>query len=144
MNSEQLNELVMAALDDGKAQDIVKLDVRDLTAVTDYMIVASGTSNRWAMPTRSGGMNTRKPLAAASPSPRQTLTIASTGSSNTLASLVLVIHHEVMQLVGKLVDAGAWRRPRRAAAVGGREERLARPSADAAECRLALFTRKLS
>ena len=46
MNSEQLNELVMAALDDGKAQDIVKLDVRDLTAVTDYMIVASGTSNR--------------------------------------------------------------------------------------------------
>jgi len=46
MNSEELSELVMATLDDGKAHDIVKLDVRDLTTVTDYMIVASGTSNR--------------------------------------------------------------------------------------------------
>jgi ribosome-associated protein len=46
MNSEELSALVIAALDDGKAQDIVKLDVRDLTTVTDYMIVASGTSNR--------------------------------------------------------------------------------------------------
>jgi len=46
MNSEELSVLVIAALDDGKAQDIVKLDVRDLTTVTDYMIVASGTSNR--------------------------------------------------------------------------------------------------
>lgn len=46
MNSEQLSELVMDALDDVKAQDIVRLDVRDMTTVTDYMIVASGTSNR--------------------------------------------------------------------------------------------------
>jgi ribosome-associated protein len=46
MNSEQLTELVVAALDDVKAQDIVKLDVRDMTTVTDYMVVASGTSNR--------------------------------------------------------------------------------------------------
>jgi ribosome-associated protein len=46
MNSEQLTELVVDALDDVKAQDIVKLDVRDLTTVTDYMVVASGTSNR--------------------------------------------------------------------------------------------------
>ena len=46
MNSEKLSELVIATLDDGKAQNIVKLDVRDLTTVTDYMIVASGTSNR--------------------------------------------------------------------------------------------------
>ena len=37
---------VVAALDDVKAKDIVRLDVRDATTVTDYMVVASGTSNR--------------------------------------------------------------------------------------------------
>jgi ribosome-associated protein len=46
MNSEQLSELVVEALDDIKAQDIVRLDVRDMTTVTDYMIIASGTSTR--------------------------------------------------------------------------------------------------
>jgi ribosome-associated protein len=46
MNSEQLCALIIDALDDVKAQDIIKLDVRDMTTVTDYMIVASGTSNR--------------------------------------------------------------------------------------------------
>ena len=46
MNSEQLSELVVDALEDLKGKDIVKLDVRDLTTVTDYMVVASGTSNR--------------------------------------------------------------------------------------------------
>ena len=46
MNSKQLGEMVVDALDDIKAQDIVKLDVRGLTTVTDYMIVASGTSKR--------------------------------------------------------------------------------------------------
>jgi len=46
MNSVQLSEFIVNALDDGKAQDIVKLDVRGMTSVTDFMIVASGTSNR--------------------------------------------------------------------------------------------------
>jgi len=46
MNSEQLCDLVIEALEEVKAKDIVKLDVRELTTVTDYMIVASGTSNR--------------------------------------------------------------------------------------------------
>jgi len=46
MNSEQLCDLIVDALEDVKARDIVKLDVRNLTTVTDYMIVASGTSNR--------------------------------------------------------------------------------------------------
>ena len=46
MNSEQLSDLVVNALDDIRGQDIVKLDVRDMTTVTDYMVVASGTSSR--------------------------------------------------------------------------------------------------
>ena len=46
MNSEELSELVVEALEELKGNDIVRLDVRDLTTVTDYMVVASGTSNR--------------------------------------------------------------------------------------------------
>lgn len=46
MNSKQLSDLVVNALEEVKAKNIVKLDVRNLTTVTDYMIVASGTSNR--------------------------------------------------------------------------------------------------
>ena len=46
MNSKELSELVVDALEEVKARDIVKIDVRDMTTVTDYMIVASGTSNR--------------------------------------------------------------------------------------------------
>ena len=46
MNSKQLCTLIVDVLDDTKAQDIITLDVRDMTTVTDYMIVASGTSNR--------------------------------------------------------------------------------------------------
>ena len=46
MNSDKLAELIVDALDDVKGQNIVKLDVKKMTTVTDYMIVASGTSNR--------------------------------------------------------------------------------------------------
>ncbi len=46
MNSNDLSKLIVEALDDVKAQNIVKLDVRDMTTVTDYMIIASGTSTR--------------------------------------------------------------------------------------------------
>ena len=46
MNSEQLTSLIIEALDDVKAKDIVKLDVRNMTTVTDFMVVASGTSSR--------------------------------------------------------------------------------------------------
>jgi ribosome-associated protein len=46
MNSEELSDLIVDALEDVKAQDIVKLNVRKMTTVTDYMIVASGTSSR--------------------------------------------------------------------------------------------------
>ena len=46
MESEQLTQLVVAALDDLKAVNIVTLDVSALTDVMDYMVIASGTSNR--------------------------------------------------------------------------------------------------
>jgi ribosome-associated protein len=46
MQIEQLKQLVLDTLSDMKARDIVVMDVRGKTAVTDYMIVASGTSDR--------------------------------------------------------------------------------------------------
>lgn len=41
-----LKAVVMDALDDMKAKEIVVLDVKPLTSVADLMIVASGTSSR--------------------------------------------------------------------------------------------------
>ncbi|MFY0676588.1 MAG: ribosome silencing factor [Neptuniibacter sp.] len=46
MQTEKLIELVHNALEDMKAKDVVDLDVRERSTVTDYMIVASGTSKR--------------------------------------------------------------------------------------------------
>lgn len=41
-----LAQCVREALDDGKAVDIRVLDVRGLTVITDFMIIASGRSSR--------------------------------------------------------------------------------------------------
>lgn len=41
-----VKQLVIDALEDLKAQDLLCLDVSDKTDITDYMIVASGTSSR--------------------------------------------------------------------------------------------------
>jgi len=38
--------VVRAALEDVKAQDIVELDVRGITDIAEYMVIASGTSSR--------------------------------------------------------------------------------------------------
>lgn len=46
MHNDSLKTLVVDALDDLKAKDVVMLDVSRLTSVTDLMIVASGTSTR--------------------------------------------------------------------------------------------------
>ncbi|SFP20692.1 ribosome-associated protein [Pseudomonas borbori] len=46
MLSEDLVKLAIAALEDIKAQDITSIDVRDKTSITDYMVIASGTSSR--------------------------------------------------------------------------------------------------
>lgn len=46
MRSEEIVSLAVAALEDLKAVDVKVLDVRGLTDVTDYMIVATGNSDR--------------------------------------------------------------------------------------------------
>lgn len=46
MQTEQLKETARQALDDLKALDIAEYDVRDMTSVTDIMLIASGTSDR--------------------------------------------------------------------------------------------------
>lgn len=46
MTKQQLNDIIVNALEDLKGKDIVTLDVRDLSDVTDNLIIVSGTSNR--------------------------------------------------------------------------------------------------
>ena len=46
MHSEDLLELAQTSLDDLKARDVRVFDVRDMTSVTDYFLLASGTSDR--------------------------------------------------------------------------------------------------
>lgn len=46
MKVRELRELVVAALEDMKAVDIRVLDVHGMTALTDCMVIASGTSDR--------------------------------------------------------------------------------------------------
>ena len=46
MHSKALLSLATTALEELKARDIRVLDVRRQTPITDYMIVASGTSDR--------------------------------------------------------------------------------------------------
>ncbi len=46
MHNDDLVKLVEDALDELKAKDVVRIDVKELTSVTDYMIIASGTSGR--------------------------------------------------------------------------------------------------
>ncbi|MDE0785144.1 MAG: ribosome silencing factor [Porticoccaceae bacterium] len=43
---KNLHEIVINALEDVKAQDIVSIDVMELTGVMDTMVVASGNSSR--------------------------------------------------------------------------------------------------
>jgi ribosome-associated protein len=46
MQVEALRDLVVKALDDMKARDVVVIDVRGKTSITDLMVIASGTSDR--------------------------------------------------------------------------------------------------
>lgn len=46
MELEAMKQAVVAALEDIKAKDIAVLKVSHLTSMTDYMIIATGDSNR--------------------------------------------------------------------------------------------------
>lgn len=46
MTESKLRELIVDALEDVKAIDIRTLDVRELTSVVDFMVVATGASTR--------------------------------------------------------------------------------------------------
>jgi len=46
MNETLLKAMVIAVLEDMKAEDICVMDVKEKTSVTDWIIVASGTSSR--------------------------------------------------------------------------------------------------
>lgn len=44
--AEQILDIVVKTLDDGKAEDIVVLDLQGKTSIANQMVVCSGTSNR--------------------------------------------------------------------------------------------------
>ena len=46
MQVEKLRDLVIHTLEDMKAFDIVSLDVRGKTSITDFFVIASGSSDR--------------------------------------------------------------------------------------------------
>lgn len=46
MQAEQIKDVAIGALEDLKADNINILDVKSRTSVTDFMVVASGTSSR--------------------------------------------------------------------------------------------------
>ncbi|WKJ89537.1 ribosome silencing factor [Methylomonas montana] len=48
MQTEALLKLVETELDERKGQNIKTIDVRGKTSITDYMVIATGTSSRHA------------------------------------------------------------------------------------------------
>lgn len=46
MNAQEIRNIATAALEDMKGQDLVCLDVGDISSFADYMLVVTGTSNR--------------------------------------------------------------------------------------------------
>jgi ribosome-associated protein len=46
MESKNLHTTISAIIDDAKGRDIQVINVRDISDVTDYIVIASGTSNR--------------------------------------------------------------------------------------------------
>ncbi|RUM53258.1 MAG: ribosome silencing factor [Methylococcus sp.] len=46
MQISDMLDLVLRTLDEGKANDITNIDVRGKTSIMDYLVVASGTSER--------------------------------------------------------------------------------------------------
>ncbi|KLU15729.1 ribosome-associated protein [Xenorhabdus sp. GDc328] len=49
MQGTELQQFVIDRLEDSKAQDIVSIDVRGKSSITDCMVICTGTSNRHLM-----------------------------------------------------------------------------------------------
>ncbi|BET96182.1 ribosome silencing factor [Xenorhabdus sp. TCT-1] len=49
MQGTELQQFVIDKLEDSKAQDIVAIDVRGKSSITDCMVICTGTSNRHLM-----------------------------------------------------------------------------------------------
>ncbi len=46
LTSEELLDLILTSLEDDKAEEIVKIDLRGKSEMADYMVIASGRSTR--------------------------------------------------------------------------------------------------
>lgn len=46
MQAEEMRNIVVTALEDLKAHDVQSLDVQQMTDITDFMVIATGTSSR--------------------------------------------------------------------------------------------------
>lgn len=46
VTSEELLARILSSLDEDKAEDVVQIDLRGLTAIGDYMVICSGRSSR--------------------------------------------------------------------------------------------------
>ena len=60
LTDDQLLAIVDRALDDMKAKEVVKIDVRGRSSVTDFMVVASGNSKRHVSAVAQGVIDTLK------------------------------------------------------------------------------------
>ena len=64
MPKKKLYRLIVDALHDAKAKDIVVLDVRKVANFTDYMVVVSGTSTRHVQSTADKVIEAARPRSA--------------------------------------------------------------------------------
>lgn len=99
MQKESLSALVIDALEDLKGNDITRLDVSELTSVTDVMIVASGNSSRHVA-ALANSVSTRVKEAGIQPLGVE----GRSGSDWVLVDLGDVVVHVMMPETRKLYD----------------------------------------
>jgi ribosome-associated protein len=75
LSPTQLSEIAIGALQELKGKDIVKLDLREIdTAVTDFFIIATGTSDRHVQSLSESVLEFMKKEAAEIPISKEGLT----------------------------------------------------------------------